>query len=146
MIQVIAIGQLKSGPEKILCDTYLKRCRADVKLIEIKSKSTDTAFEESRALTNAIKPSCTPILLDERGHDYSTIALNALLEKIKLQGQTPTFLIGGASGPTAPFKQTIKTKIRFGAVTWPHKFVRFMLLEQLYRCLQIQKGHPYHKA
>ena len=35
--------------------------------------------------------------------------------------------------------------ISFGKVTWPHKLVRIMLLEQLYRGITILKNHPYHR-
>ena len=32
--------------------------------------------------------------------------------------------------------------IAFGAATWPHQFVRIMLLEQLYRAMTILTGPP----
>ena len=33
----------------------------------------------------------------------------------------------------------------FGNQTWPHLLVRIMLIEQIYRSLEILKGTSYHK-
>ena len=33
----------------------------------------------------------------------------------------------------------------FGRQTWPHLMVRVMLIEQIYRSLEILKGTSYHK-
>jgi 23S rRNA (pseudouridine1915-N3)-methyltransferase len=31
-------------------------------------------------------------------------------------------------------------------MTWPHRLVRIMLAEQIYRALTIMANHPYHRA
>ncbi len=31
-------------------------------------------------------------------------------------------------------------------MTWPHRMVRVMLLEQIYRAVTILVNHPYHRA
>ena len=37
-------------------------------------------------------------------------------------------------------------QLAFGRQTWPHRLVRAMLAEQLYRATTILAGHPYHRA
>jgi 23S rRNA (pseudouridine1915-N3)-methyltransferase len=31
-------------------------------------------------------------------------------------------------------------------MTWPHRLVRIMLLEQIYRAVTIMVNHPYHRS
>jgi 23S rRNA (pseudouridine1915-N3)-methyltransferase len=56
-----------------------------------------------------------------------------------------TFIIGGASGVTDKVRAVVQATLGFGKLTWPHRLVRVMLLEQLYRAQQIASGHPYHR-
>jgi 23S rRNA (pseudouridine1915-N3)-methyltransferase len=37
-------------------------------------------------------------------------------------------------------------KLAFGSWTWPHKLVRAMAAEQLYRAVSILAGTPYHRV
>ena len=46
---------------------------------------------------------------------------------------------------SAAFLDRADESLSFGAMTWPHRLVRGMLLEQLYRAQQILAGHPYHR-
>jgi 23S rRNA (pseudouridine1915-N3)-methyltransferase len=60
--------------------------------------------------------------------------------------QSTVFVIGGADGLSPELTAKEKSRIAFGAATWPHQMVRVMLLEQLYRAATILSGHPYHRA
>jgi 23S rRNA (pseudouridine1915-N3)-methyltransferase len=35
--------------------------------------------------------------------------------------------------------------LAFGPAVWPHKLVRVMLAEQIYRAVSILAGTPYHR-
>ena len=54
------------------------------------------------------------------------------------------FIIGSEIGLDNYFKQG-KYVFSFGNQTWPHLLVRIMLIEQIYRSLEILKGTSYHK-
>jgi len=56
------------------------------------------------------------------------------------------FVIGGADGFSEDQRQKADYLLGFGKQTWPHKLVRVMLIEQIYRTQQILNGHPYHRA
>ena len=54
------------------------------------------------------------------------------------------FLIGSELGLDNFFKDSF-ISMSLGNHTWPHMLVRIMLVEQIYRSLEIIKGSPYHK-
>lgn len=56
------------------------------------------------------------------------------------------FLIGGPDGLSPAVKQAAAGHISFGRFTWPHRLVRVMLAEQIYRVVTILVNHPYHRG
>jgi len=58
-------------------------------------------------------------------------------------------LIGGADGFEPSVVKALRrgriTKWSFGSQTWPHKMVRVMAAEQIYRALSILARTPYHR-
>lgn len=53
------------------------------------------------------------------------------------------FIIGGADGLPEPLKK--ETSLSLSRLTFTHQIVRLILIEQIYRALEIAKGSPYHK-
>ena len=56
-----------------------------------------------------------------------------------------TFIIGSSFGLDDSVKQQAYCKLSLSAMTFPHALASVMLLEQIYRAYQIDKGTGYHK-
>ncbi|MDE2029736.1 MAG: 23S rRNA (pseudouridine(1915)-N(3))-methyltransferase RlmH [Alphaproteobacteria bacterium] len=144
----LAIGKL-SGPEAELAAEYQKRLGKSVTVKEFAAPKSlppaQTQQAEAQLLLKNIPPQATVILLDERGKDMTSRALAAKIAGWRNEGKDVIFLIGGADGVTDEIRARADVTLGFGRLTWPHKLVRVMLLEQLYRATQIIAGHPYHR-
>jgi 23S rRNA (pseudouridine1915-N3)-methyltransferase len=146
---VLAIGKLR-GPEAEWCAEYQKRLKGDVVIKEMAASKNLAPAETQRAeaalLLNALPPKSFVVLLDERGKDRTSRELAAQIKVWQERGfANLAFLIGGADGVTDEVRSRANVTLGFGRLTWPHRLVRVMLLEQLYRAQQINAGHPYHR-
>jgi 23S rRNA (pseudouridine1915-N3)-methyltransferase len=158
-IVIAAVGRLKTGPERDLVDRYRKRA-ADAgrslglqsfDVVEIRESRADNVerrmIEESIAIANIIPDRAVTVILDERGENVSSGSFAGHLQAWRGQNRpAAVFIIGGADGLAPTLRKDATLAISFGAATWPHQFVRIMLLEQLYRVVTILSGHPYHRG
>ncbi len=151
-LHLIAVSRIKRGPERDLINDYLKRAKQlgkglgvrDVSEVEVEAGPAQA--EECARLIAKIPESAHVILLDETGKTETSIGFSRKLEKLKDQGCPDLcFLIGGADGFTEDAKAVYRDKICFGTLTWPHKLVRVLAAEQIYRALSLMAGTPYHR-
>lgn len=153
-ISVRAGGFIKSGPERDLIDDYLKRASSLARplgLTEISENAVDLRKAKSRAdetdlLLNALAPTDVLIVLDERGKEFTSRELAKKIANWRDDGQKQIiFAIGGADGFEPASLPSDTGKWRLGSQTWPHKLVRVMIIEQIYRALSILAKTPYHR-
>ena len=85
-----------------------------------------------------------PVALDPSGTLLSSPAFSTwLIDALERGGARLTFLIGGPDG--LPQGVNVKEKISFSPLTFTHQLTRLILVEQLYRALEISHGSPYHR-
>lgn len=157
-VHIAAVGRLKSGPEKEMCATYLDRAAkmgkprgfSGLKVIERPESRADSASlrksEETTALIAGSPPQSAFIVLDETGKHLTSRQFAHMLETHLDSGtRNLTFLIGGPDGHDAGGLPPASQKIALGQMTWPHRLVRIMLAEQIYRAITILTNHPYHR-
>jgi 23S rRNA (pseudouridine1915-N3)-methyltransferase len=149
-IRLLAVGRLKDGPERALTDDYLARARKTgqalgyrrVEEIEVEAGGGMKA-EGARLL--AKHSSGVLVRLDERGEAWTSADLAKRLARWRDDGQDISFVIGGADGTSPDIAAKASHMLGFGPQTWPHRLVRVMLAEQIYRALSIEAGSPYHR-
>lgn len=156
---VIAVGRLKSGPERDLVERYRERFSGLARKLGFRglemhevpeSRARDAAgrmAEEAAAISALIPGDAVTIALDERGKAIDSLSFARQLGRWRDESiANVVFVIGGADGLSPELRRTIKTALGFGTMTWPHQLVRIMLMEQIYRAATILAGHPYHRA
>jgi 23S rRNA (pseudouridine1915-N3)-methyltransferase len=157
-ITLRAGGVLRNGPEKTLLDDYMTRAQGlargtgflavEEQGVELKGQYDRAA--ETEKLLSAISPSDELIILDERGKSPTSRDIAKHFSRLRDEGVGTCYIvIGGADGFEPSVLKTLRpgriTKWSFGAQTWPHKMVRVMAAEQIYRALSILAKTPYHR-
>jgi 23S rRNA (pseudouridine1915-N3)-methyltransferase len=157
-LHILAIGRLKGEAESSLVEDYLKRLRGlarragmtRIDMREFPESRAQTAAERMRAegftLSEALPPDAVTVVLDERGKSISSEDFARRLARLRDEGAGDVaFLIGGPDGHGEELRKKAALLLSFGGMTWPHRLVRVMLAEQIYRAVTILVKHPYHR-
>lgn len=153
-IKIVAAGKVRSGPEKELVDRYLGQFDkvgrnvglGPSEIVEFDPASKVRASVADRLFDDGASKRFV-CLLDERGRELSSGEFARMLENRKSDGvKELAFLIGGPDGIASLHSDRANDAISFGRMVFPHKLVRAMLAEQLYRAASILGGQPYHRV
>ena len=148
-----AAGAMRAGPERELVNNYLGRADKLARgngVLSVTEEAVDVSRasgrEEETEKVLDVPPGATLFVLDERGKAMSSRELADTLARLRDDGvSAAVFAIGAADGFAPSAIPAGARRISFGRQTWPHKLVRVMLAEQLYRALSILAGSPYHR-
>ena len=156
-IKLISVGSLKESYLKDAISEYSKRlsafCALDiVELKEHKLPDGPSEGEIKRALSEeaerilkAIPQKAYKIALCVEGKQFSSEELAKKLEEITLTSGTVCLIIGSSHGIAEELKSLCDLRLSVSKLTFPHQLMRVMLLEIIYRALNIIKGTKYHK-
>lgn len=90
-------------------------------------------------------PSANKILLDPAGRVYDSAQFSKLIARAEQESRDLVFLIGGAEGLPAAWRDQNGLLLSLSSMTYPHELARVMLAEQIYRAFAFMRGHPYPK-
>jgi len=149
-LTVAAVGRIKKGPERSLWDIYAKRLRWPLSLIEVEAKNVigieQIKKKEADLLLAKVPKTSVIVALDQNGLVASSAEFAIKIGEWQNNGiNNLVFVVGGSNGLDSTVLDKAQMIISMGQMTWPHKLVRVMLLEQLYRAQCILYNHPYHK-
>lgn len=158
-VLIIAVGRMKTGPERELVARYLDRATATGKplglsefsVLELPESRASSASarktEEARPISAALPEKSVIVALDERGKAIGSESFAQKVADWRDAGRGAlVFLIGGADGLDGTLRAKADLVLSFSPMTWPHQMVRMMAAEQLYRATTILSGHPYHRG
>ena len=149
IINILSLGKFKVNQKfKSIFEYYQKRIKFKTVLIELKTYKKNKKKElEKLEILKFLKNQDhnSVFVLDKSGENFSSLEFSDLLNnKINSGCKKLNFIIGSDEGLDSFFKNSFLT-ISFGNQTWPHLLIRVMLIEQIYRGLEIIKNSRYHK-
>ncbi len=151
-IRLLAVGKLKESFFRKAAEHYSAKvsaqCRFESAEIKDAAKVKDPAARaaaEGEALLGRLSSRDIPLLLDERGEQFTSRQWASLLQDLfEDPAGDPCFVLGGPFGVGEEARAKARRTVSLGRMTLPHELARVVLLEQLYRALTILAGSPYH--
>ncbi len=143
LIRVVAVGKLKDRALREAVADYYGRIGRYARFEEVELKD-GTADEVSKRIARAIPDRSRAIALEVDGKALSSAGLAKFVGRCESDGvQNIVWLIGGAYGlpPTASTRADLRLSL--SGLTLPHRLVRLILAEQIYRAFTILRGEPY---
>ncbi len=156
-IKIITVGTLK---EDYLCDAvaeYEKRISGFCKLESVNIKESRlpqnpsesdirrALSEEAKSILAAMPSRAFKIAMCVEGKQFSSEELASKLEGAFSSANELCFVIGSSHGLSDSVKDAADLRLSVSKLTFPHQLMRVILLESVYRCLNIIKGTKYHK-
>ncbi|PNV57876.1 23S rRNA (pseudouridine(1915)-N(3))-methyltransferase RlmH [Limosilactobacillus fermentum] len=157
-IKIIGVGKVKEKYFKAGIAEYAKRMEryAKFEIVEVPDeKAPETLSQaemdavmakEGERILAKIKDREYVYALAIKGKERSSEEFAKEINQLATYGHSNiTFVIGGSLGLSPAVLKRANTQISFGRFTLPHKLMRLVLAEQIYRAFTIINGLPYHK-
>lgn len=141
-ISVHVHGAPKDRHAAALMAMYLDRLRNQgVACVKHSDKLRPAAYyEHVSSLTGTL------VLMDEFGETSSSEAFARRVKGWRLSTDDVHLAIGPAEGWPPQARETTHVRLSLSEMTFPHELAAVMLVEQLYRSMEILRGSAYHKA
>lgn len=136
-----------------LAAEYLERINrsvpcSDVRLRPAGGRGGDSGrvlAQEAAAIRRHLRPTDHVVALDEAGRQRTSGELAGWLER-RLHGDRTVFVVGSDLGLDGTLLAQCAERMALSRLTLPHQLARVLLLEQLYRALDMLAGGSYHRG
>jgi len=137
-LKILSVGKTKEKWLEEAFSEYVKRLNPSVQIECIWAKDTPQLVEWAQKEHSYL-------CLDPSGHLFTSEEFSRfLIQQWEKGGSRLTLMIGGAEGLPQEIKQK-GSSISLSPLTFTHQITRLVLIEQIYRAIEIQKGSQYHK-
>ncbi len=152
-IKILAVGKIKENWLRQGIAEYTARiaryCNVEICELQDCPESNDIGKDletEASRITSKIKSGDQVIVLDRTGVPADSVQLAGKLSSwMEKGGASVTFIIGGSNGLSSGILERADAIVSFSSLTFPHRLMRLILLEQIYRSFKIINNEKYHK-
>lgn len=123
----------------------------DIKTIDnSKIAGSKTSIEEIKRkewqlVDKALQDNDFLVLLDERGKELRSAQLAEQFNQWQISNKGKVILlIAGAFGPDEALRKRSNYTLSLSKLTMPHRIVKLLVAEQIYRAFSILNGEKYH--
>jgi len=135
-IHLYFIGKVRDRHAHAIAEEYVKRTGrfTSCEMREIDPRRMDLPTKHASAMK---------VLLDPAGRALDSKQFAEMARKAEDEARDLVFVIGGAEGLPAQWRDQADVLLSMSSMTWPHELARAMLAEQIYRAFTTLRGHPY---
>ena len=156
-VKIITVGTLKEDYLREAVAEYEKRisgfCRVEsVNIKEAKLPQDPSEGdirraldEEAKQILAAMPERAFKVAMCVEGKQFSSEELASKIDVAFSGANEICFVIGSSHGLADSVKAKADLRLSVSKLTFPHQLMRVVLLEVIYRCLNIIKGTKYHK-
>ena len=138
-VKVIAMGKCKEAWLRIALSEYEKRLSPVMEIIWIQPKDDADLIER-------LSQEPEYIALDPNGDLMGSVEFSKkILKFFEKNNARATFAIGGPDGFPPNLSKKPALCWSLSLLTFTHQLTRLVLVEQIYRAMEIAKNSPYHK-
>lgn len=151
-INIISVGKIKEQYFIDAIEEYRKRISkySNIELITVMDEPNDLDSKtilkkEGERILSKIPNNSYTIALDLKGKELDSVGLAKKMDEITQISSTINFIIGGSIGLDSSVLDKADYRLCFSKFTFPHKLMKLILLEQIYRSFKINNNESYHK-
>ena len=156
-VRIISVGNLKEAYLRDAAAEYEKRlggfcrfssvCLKEEKVPDSPSQSEiDAALKkEAEKILEQLPKRAYKIAMCVEGVQLSSEELAKKIDTVTNTAGEICFVIGSSHGLDESVKRACDLRLSISKLTFPHQLMRVILLEAVYRALNINRGTKYHK-